>query len=71
MMKKNFDFSGYSYSQTLFCLVCGFSEQHALGKRGNREYSGADMEFTPHVQTSVVQCQKCGFIYESISGYLI
>lgn len=57
------NYNSFSYSPNTFCLVCGFSEQRVLGKRGNREYSGANLNFKPHVYTNVVKCCKCGFIF--------
>lgn len=57
------NFSGVTYEDNPECLVCGSSEQIILGRRGNREYSGADPNALPHVYTNVVKCRNCGFIF--------
>lgn len=57
------DFSGFRYEDNPNCLVCGSQEQLILGRRGNREYSGADPDAMPHVCTNVVKCRRCGFIF--------
>jgi len=45
------------------CLVCSEERTAIIGKRGNREYFGADQEAEPHLRTDVVKCLNCGFIY--------
>jgi len=62
-MVTKLDFSGFRYEDNPKCLVCGSQEQLILGRRGNREYSGADSSATPHVCTNVVKCCNCGFIF--------
>jgi len=57
------NYSNASYEENSICLVCGTIIQAILGRRGNREYSGADPDAFPHVYTNVVKCLKCGFIF--------
>src|SRR5262245_43844949 len=45
------------------CPLCGSRRYKRLGIRGNREYSGADPNATPHLWTHVVSCKGCAFIY--------
>jgi SAM-dependent methyltransferase len=52
-----------AYKKEIACLICEKSDAKILGVRGNREYSGADLNTEPHLFTNVVQCRNCGFIY--------
>ena len=52
-----------SYVENPVCIVCGGYKQRILGRRGNREYLGANSLLTPHIYTNVVKCGSCSFIF--------
>jgi len=45
------------------CPVCDSNNALVIGIRGNREYTGADPQATPHIVTNVVRCNTCDMIY--------
>lgn len=57
------DYSQIKPRQNNTCLICGSKSQMKMGIRGNREYSGAVPDASPHITTNIVQCKNCGFIY--------
>jgi SAM-dependent methyltransferase len=62
-INSNLSFSNFQLEENPICLVCGGFRQLILGKRGNREYTGANPDAFPHVHTNVVKCIECGFIF--------
>ena len=59
-MKK---YDGIYLEDNSKCLVCGGSSQKNVGIRGNKEYFNSDINVTPHLVTTVVECGGCGLTY--------
>lgn len=59
----SYNYSNINLTANETCLVCGSHSQSVLGKRGNREYFGADKTASPHLITNVVKCAYCGFVF--------
>jgi 2-polyprenyl-3-methyl-5-hydroxy-6-metoxy-1,4-benzoquinol methylase len=58
-----YDYSKLRAVPNSFCIVCNSKNSTVIGKRGNREYFGADKSVEPHCVTNVVECNNCKFVY--------
>jgi SAM-dependent methyltransferase len=63
----NYNYSNITLTANDTCLVCGSKNYRVLGRRGNREYFGADKVASPHLVTNIVKCSECEFVFISPS----